>query len=199
MRILLIGSCLLLTIAPTASGIWSGPRLDGWTATNKDDFCSLAHPVGSAASNVLFTFALIPNNDGNPQGITFHVTPMQCELAWPVHIRLGPKPNAKSFTVNDRSSTPRSLPTAEAKQLLSHLKTGGELHIEYALNDGVLRQAILGQHKFAQSVAMFEACTTMLPNYAMQQSALVVTPLAGTASGSYRFRSASGAPTVRRR
>jgi hypothetical protein len=157
-------------IAPTAGGIWSGPRLDGWTATNKDDFCSLAHPVGSGASNVLFTFALIPKNDGNPQGITFHVTPIQCELAWPVHIRLGPKSNAKSFTVNDRSNSPRSLPTADAKYLLDHLKTGGELHIEYALTDGVPRQAILGQHKFAQSVAMFEACTAMLPNYAMQRS-----------------------------
>ena len=37
------------------------------------------------------------------------------------------------------------------------------------------------------------------PNYAMQRSALVVTPLAGTASGSHKFGSASGAPTARRR
>ena len=37
------------------------------------------------------------------------------------------------------------------------------------------------------------------PNNAMQRSALVVTPLAGNASSVYRFCSASGAPTARRR
>jgi hypothetical protein len=37
------------------------------------------------------------------------------------------------------------------------------------------------------------------PNYAMQRSALVVTPLAGTASGFHRFPPASGAPTARGR
>jgi hypothetical protein len=37
------------------------------------------------------------------------------------------------------------------------------------------------------------------PNHAMQRSALVVTPLAGTASGSHRLSPASGAPTARRR
>jgi hypothetical protein len=37
------------------------------------------------------------------------------------------------------------------------------------------------------------------PNYAMQRSSLVVTPLAGTASDSPRFSPASGAPTARRR
>ena len=39
----------------------------------------------------------------------------------------------------------------------------------------------------------------MTPNNAMQRSALVVTPLAGNASSSERFRPASGAPTARRR
>jgi hypothetical protein len=39
----------------------------------------------------------------------------------------------------------------------------------------------------------------MRANYAMQRSALVVTPLAGTGVGGDRFRSASGAPTARRR
>jgi len=39
----------------------------------------------------------------------------------------------------------------------------------------------------------------LLPNYAMQRSALVVTPLAETASGFHRFGLASGAPTARRR
>jgi hypothetical protein len=38
-----------------------------------------------------------------------------------------------------------------------------------------------------------------LPNYAMQRSALVGTPLAGTASGVQIVGSASGAPTTRRR
>jgi hypothetical protein len=37
------------------------------------------------------------------------------------------------------------------------------------------------------------------PNYAMQRSSRVGTPLAGTASGSHRFHSASSAPTARRR
>jgi hypothetical protein len=37
------------------------------------------------------------------------------------------------------------------------------------------------------------------PNYAMQRSALVVTPLARTASGIQSAGSASGAPTARRR
>jgi len=39
----------------------------------------------------------------------------------------------------------------------------------------------------------------LLPNYAMQRSPLVVTPLAGPASDTQKFRSASGAPTARRR
>jgi len=37
------------------------------------------------------------------------------------------------------------------------------------------------------------------PNYAMQWSSRVGTPLAGTGSGADRWRSASGAPTARRR
>jgi len=37
------------------------------------------------------------------------------------------------------------------------------------------------------------------PNNAMQRSALVVTPLAGTGSGADRLLSASGAPSARRR
>jgi hypothetical protein len=36
-------------------------------------------------------------------------------------------------------------------------------------------------------------------NYAMQRSSRVVTPLAGTSAGDDRLRSASGAPTARRR
>jgi hypothetical protein len=39
----------------------------------------------------------------------------------------------------------------------------------------------------------------MTPNYAMQRSALVVTPLAGIASGVQIVPLASGAPTARRR
>jgi len=35
----------------------------------------------------------------------------------------------------------------------------------------------------------------MTPNYAMQQSSRVVTPLARIASGTQKLRSASGAPT----
>jgi hypothetical protein len=46
---------------------------------------------------------------------------------------------------------------------------------------------------------MFEACTTMLPNNAMQRSSRVVTPLAGTAIGIRMAQSASGAPSARRR
>jgi len=38
-----------------------------------------------------------------------------------------------------------------------------------------------------------------LLNNAMQRSALVVTPLARLAGGSWRYQSASGAPTARRR
>jgi hypothetical protein len=37
------------------------------------------------------------------------------------------------------------------------------------------------------------------PNYAMQRSSRVGTPLAGTSSGADRLQSASGAPTARRR
>ena len=43
------------------------------------------------------------------------------------------------------------------------------------------------------------AAGPVTPNYAMQRSARVFTPLAGITSGSPRFRSASGAPTARRR
>jgi hypothetical protein len=39
----------------------------------------------------------------------------------------------------------------------------------------------------------------MTPNYAMQRSSRVVTPLAGTGRAAYRIQSASGAPTARRR
>jgi hypothetical protein len=37
------------------------------------------------------------------------------------------------------------------------------------------------------------------PNYAMQRSSRVVTPLAGTASGSHKYSPASGTLTARRR
>jgi len=39
----------------------------------------------------------------------------------------------------------------------------------------------------------------MTYNYAMQRSALVGTPLAGTGPGEDKLQSASGAPTARRR
>jgi hypothetical protein len=39
----------------------------------------------------------------------------------------------------------------------------------------------------------------LLPNYATQRSSRVGTPLAGTGSGADSERSASGAPTARRR
>jgi len=48
---------------------------------------------------------------------------------------------------------------------------------------------------------MIEACNLpLLPyNYAMQRTARVVTPLAGTGTGADGLGSASGAPTARRR
>jgi hypothetical protein len=44
-----------------------------------------------------------------------------------------------------------------------------------------------------------DALSMVSSNYAMQRSALDVTPLARTASGSHRLDSASSAPTARRR
>ena len=126
----------------------------------------MAHTVGVGPDKVLFSFALLSEGNRAPKGVTFHVIPIQCELAWPVRVLLGSEPNAKSFMVGENSSTPRSLPTADANQLLRHLKAGGELHVDYAMSNGIARRAILGQHKLSQSVAMFEACIGMLPNKA---------------------------------
>jgi hypothetical protein len=59
---------------------------------------------------------------------------------------------------------------------------------------------VIDSIKFVLILMLVTWSATKLPsNYAMQRSARVVTPLAGTASGSQRFRSASGAPTARRR
>ena len=163
MRNVLLSLCLLLIAGPGAAELWSGPTEDRWSATNRDGFCSLTHPVGTTADKVVFTFALLSREDDRPRTLTFHVTPMQCELAWPVRVALGLEPNAKQFKVADHSSTPRSLSGVEAEQLLQHLKAGGELDIYYALTDGIQRRAILGQEEFAQSVAMFDACIAMSP------------------------------------
>ena len=51
---------------------------------------------------------------------------------------------------------------------------------------------------FANWISLF-ANRCSRSNYAMQRSARVITPLAETASGFQKFRSASGAPTARRR
>jgi hypothetical protein len=191
--------CLLLVATPVAADIWAGPHRELWTASNHEGFCSLSRTAGSGCSAVRFTFALLPREDDQPMVITFHVTPLQCELSWPVRISLGSKADAIQFEVASRSPTPRSLPASEANQLLKHLDAGGELHISYAFTDGVARQSVLNQDGYRSSAAMFRACVAMSPNYAMQRSSLVVTPLAGTASGSLRFQPASGAPSARRR
>jgi hypothetical protein len=54
--------------------------------------------------------------------------------------------------------------------------------------------------KFVLLLVLVTWLVTKLPsNYAMQRSSRVGTPLAGTGTGADRFRSASGAPTARRR
>ena len=199
MRYLITSICLLIVAAPAGTDIWAGPRQERWTATNQDGFCSLSRSVGSGCSKILFTFALLSREDDQPTTMSFHVTPMQCELAWPVHVSLGPESGANQFDVARNSSTPRSLPSAEADQLLQHLNSGGELYIDYAFKDGIARRTVLGQEGFPQSAAMFKACIAMSPNYAMQRSSRAVTPLATNASGSQEVRSASGAPTARHR
>jgi len=73
------------------------------------------------------------------------------------------------------------------------------LHISYAFADGMARQSVLDQDGFRTSAAMFRACVAMSPNYAMQRSSRVGTPLAGTGAGADRLRSASDAPSARRR
>jgi hypothetical protein len=47
--------------------------------------------------------------------------------------------------------------------------------------------------------SMHDSLRALLSNYAMQRSALLVTPLAESASGSPTAIPASGAPTARRR
>jgi hypothetical protein len=46
---------------------------------------------------------------------------------------------------------------------------------------------------------LMERFKNMTPNYAMQRSSRVGTPLAENGPGADRWRSASGAPTARRR
>ncbi len=98
------------------------------------------------------------------------------------------------YTVRDEAPGFRllfNLRTAKLMRLeVMLLEHGGTIGRDLPLDVGELCEG---------SGDLAEIVDGMWPNYAMQRSSRVVTPLAGTASGTQRLWPASGAPTARRR
>jgi hypothetical protein len=130
----------------------------------------LGYFAGAATDGIVFVFALVPQGDDRPETIIFHVGQVEVGLVWPVRVALGADANAQSFEIGATPNSPRSLSGADAEQLLRHLKSGGDLHITYSMNNGTRRHAVLGQYGFSQSVAMFDACVAMSPNNRLQRT-----------------------------
>jgi len=105
----------------------------------------------------------VPKYDDRPETFAFLVRNPDGPLEWPVRVAFGREETARQVAIGPALNGRRHFLGADAKELLTHLRAGGELRVDYLLCNGVKGRAILGQQYFAQSVAMFDACVATNP------------------------------------